>query len=199
MYFGWKLLLPVSLLNLVVDGAVDRGEASMSIPFIMFFVFALVAVGGAIMLIFAREPIHSALALILVMVSLAALYLLLGAEFIAAVQVIVYAGAIMVLFVFVIMLLNAGVEERTNFSQDGEICRAAAGDFSSLWAGALDGAFSHRRNGCEWSGSAESAAVSTSELSTMLFQKYLFPFEATSILILIAILGAVVLAKRGTE
>src|SRR5580692_9165370 len=89
----------------------------MSVPFILFFVFAFVAVGGAIMLILAREPIHSALSLIMVMVALAALYLLLGAEFIAAVQIIVYAGAIMVLFVFVIMLLNAGVEERTNWSK----------------------------------------------------------------------------------
>ena len=122
------------------------------------------------MLILAREPIHSALSLILVMVALAALYLLLGAEFIAAVQIIVYAGAIMVLFVFVIMLLNAGVEERTNFSQHGEIRRAAAGDFSAVRAGALDGAFGDRRDGCKWSGSAESAAVSTRELSTMLFR-----------------------------
>ena len=89
----------------------------MTLPFIMFFVCAALAVIGAFTLIVAREPIHSALALVLVMVSLAVLYLLLGAEFIAAVQIIVYAGAIMVLFVFVIMLLNAGVEERTDYSK----------------------------------------------------------------------------------
>ncbi len=89
----------------------------MNIAIIMFFVCALLAVAGAVMLILAREPIHSALALILVMMALAVLYLLLGAPFIAAVQIIVYAGAIMVLFVFVIMLLNAGVEERTDFSR----------------------------------------------------------------------------------
>ena len=99
----------------------------MSLPFIVFFVCAFLAVLGALTLILAREPIHSALALILVMVSLAVLYLLLGAEFIAAVQMIVYAGAIMVLFVFVIMLLNAGIEERTDLQQDREICRPAAG------------------------------------------------------------------------
>ncbi len=64
-----------------------------------------------------RHPIHSALSLIVVMVALAGLYLLMGAEFVAAVQIIVYGGAIMVLFVFVIMLLNAGVEERTNVSK----------------------------------------------------------------------------------
>jgi NADH-quinone oxidoreductase subunit J len=81
----------------------------MSLPFLLFFAFALVAVLGAVLLILAKEPIHSALSLILVMIALAVLYLLLGAEFVAAIQIIVYAGAVMVLFVFVIMLLNAGV------------------------------------------------------------------------------------------
>src|SRR5882672_9066816 len=83
----------------------------------VFLVLASVAVAGAISLILQRHPIHSALSLIVVMVALAALYLLQGAEFIAAVQIIVYGGAIMVLFVFVIMLLNAGEEERTNMSR----------------------------------------------------------------------------------
>ena len=78
---------------------------------------AAIAVLGAVSLILQRHPIHSALSLIVVMVALAGLYLLMGAEFVAAVQIIVYGGAIMVLFVFVIMLLNAGVEERTNVSK----------------------------------------------------------------------------------
>jgi len=72
---------------------------------------------GAVSLILQKHPIHSALSLIVVMVALAGLYLLLGAEFVAAVQIIVYGGAIMVLFVFVIMLLNAGVEEHTSISK----------------------------------------------------------------------------------
>ncbi|HEX9764828.1 MAG TPA: NADH-quinone oxidoreductase subunit J, partial [Candidatus Acidoferrales bacterium] len=80
----------------------------MSADVILFFLFGGLAVLGALSLVLQRHPIHSALSLILVMVSLAVLYLLLGAEFIAAIQIIVYAGAIMVLFVFVIMLLNAG-------------------------------------------------------------------------------------------
>ena len=80
---------------------------------ILFFIFAAVCVGGAINLLVQKHPINSALSLIVVMGSLALLYLLLGAEFVAAVQVIVYAGAVMVLFVFIIMLLNAGAEERT--------------------------------------------------------------------------------------
>src|ERR1700746_1718621 len=89
----------------------------MSAPLIIFFVLAAMCVIGAISLILQRHPIHSALSLIVVMVALAGLYLLMGAEFVAAVQIIVYGGAIMVLFVFVIMLLNAGEEERTNFSK----------------------------------------------------------------------------------
>src|ERR671923_2310007 len=79
---------------------------------VLFFIFAAVCIAGAINLLAQKHPISSALSLIVVMGSLAVLYLLLGAEFVAAVQIIIYAGAIMVLFVFVIMLLNAGEEER---------------------------------------------------------------------------------------
>ena len=165
----------------------------MSLPFILFFVFALISVGGAILLIMAREPIHSALALILVMMSLAGLYLMLGAEFIAAVQIIVYAGAIMVLFV--IMLLNAGTEERTDWSKIAKYAGLPLGillllELAHWMAHSLIG-----RTPANGAGSAN-VMVSTRELSMQLFQKYLFPFEATSILILIAILGALVLAKR---
>src|ERR1700758_257489 len=81
--------------------------------FVLFLIFGVVCVAGAVNLLAQRHPINSALSLVLVMGALAGEYLLLGAEFVAAIQVIVYAGAIMVLFVFVIMLLNAGVEERT--------------------------------------------------------------------------------------
>jgi NADH-quinone oxidoreductase subunit J len=171
------------------------GEARMTLPFIMFFVFALIAIGGALLLIMAREPIHSALSLIVVMMSLAGLYLMLGAEFVAAVQIIVYAGAIMVLFVFVIMLLNAGVEERTDFSKMAKYAGIPLGillllDLAHWMAHSLIG-----RTPANGAGSAN-VMVSTRDLSVQLFQKYLFPFEATSILILIAILGALVLAKR---
>jgi NADH-quinone oxidoreductase subunit J len=167
----------------------------MTLPFIVFFVCAFLAVLGAVTLILAREPIHSALALILVMASLAMLYLLLGAEFIAAVQVIVYAGAIMVLFVFVIMLLNAGLEERTDYSKLAKYAGLPLGMFLILFlahwmARSLIG--QQIANGSL----ASSTAVSTEALSKMLFREYLFPFEATSILILIAILGALVLAKK---
>src|ERR1700733_7903048 len=89
----------------------------MSFHLILFLAFGAVCVGGAVNLLAQRHPINSALSLIAVMAALAGEYLLLGAEFVAAVQVIVYAGAIMVLFVFVIMLLNAGEEEQTKGSR----------------------------------------------------------------------------------
>ena len=83
----------------------------------LFLIFGLICVTGAINLLVQKHPISSALSLVVVMASLAVEYLLLGAEFVAAVQVIVYAGAVMVLFVFVIMLLNAGEEESTKGSR----------------------------------------------------------------------------------
>jgi NADH-quinone oxidoreductase subunit J len=156
----------------------------------VFLVLAAVAVAGAISLILQRHPIHSALSLIVVMVALAGLYLLQGAEFVAAVQIIVYAGAIMVLFVFVIMLLNAGEEERTNVSRLARFVGVPLGVVFlaevAFWIGK---ATSHL-------GSAPPEAVSTRDLSTLLFREYVFPFELTSFLILIALLGALVLARR---
>jgi NADH-quinone oxidoreductase subunit J len=160
----------------------------------LFLVCAALAVAGAVTLIVAREPIHSALALILVMVALAVLYLLLGAPFIAAVQIIVYAGAIMVLFVFVIMLLNAGVEERTNFSKLAIPGIGIA--FVLLFEIAYWLAHSSIGRALANGANAPTTEASTYTLSEMLFRQYLFPFEATSILILIAILGALMLARK---
>jgi NADH-quinone oxidoreductase subunit J len=166
----------------------------MTVPFLVFFLCALLAIAGSVALILAKEPIHSALSLVLVMMSLAVLYLLLGAPFVAAVQVLVYAGAIMVLFVFVIMLLNAGVEERTNWSKIapiGLVLGAVILGGLSYWL------YHSQPGGIIANGPAGSVSpVDTRELSELLFRQYLFPFEATSILILIAILGALVLAKK---
>jgi NADH-quinone oxidoreductase subunit J len=162
----------------------------MNAAFIMFMALAVLAVAGAINLIAQRHPIHSALSLIVVMVALAGEYLLLGAEFIAAVQIIVYAGAIMVLFVFVIMLLNAGVEERTNLSH---IARFLGLPVAAVLLAELAWAV---RRGSEAAGVVPAGAVSTRDLSTLLFHEYAFPFELTSVLILVAIMGAIALAKR---
>lgn len=160
---------------------------------ILFFLLALVAIGGAVSLILQKHPIHSALSLIVVMVAIAGLYLLLGAEFISAVQIIVYAGAIMVLFVFVIMLLNAGVEERTHFSRSATYIGVPV---AVLLAATL--AWWVAMGSAAVSGSS-GQTTSTRDLSMLLFRDYAFPFELTSVLILIAIMGALVLAKRESE
>ncbi len=156
----------------------------------MFLILAAMVVAGAVSLIVQRHPIHSALSLVVVMVALAGLYLLQGAEFVAAVQIIVYAGAIMVLFVFVIMLLNAGEEERSNVSRLARFVGVPLGLVFlvevAYWIGR---ATAHL-------GSPPVEMVSTRDLSTLLFREYVFPFELTSFLILIALLGALVLARR---
>jgi len=163
----------------------------MTAPLVIFFVLAAVAVFGAISLIVQKHPIHSALSLILVMVALAGLYLLMGAEFVAAVQIIVYGGAIMVLFIFVIMLLNAGEEERTNFSKLAMYAGVPlAVAMTGLIAAAIVG------SNAAMPARAPETLTSTRQLSTLLFQEFVYPFELTSFLILVAILGAIVLAQR---
>ncbi len=162
----------------------------MNASLAIFFVLAAVAVAGSVSLILQRHPIHSALSLIVVMVALAGLYLLLGAEFVAAVQIIVYGGAIMVLFIFVIMLLNAGEEERTNFSK----IAAYAGVPMAVAVAGLIAAAITRSNLPP--AQATTALTSTKSLSMLLFQDFVYPFELTSFLILVAILGAIVLAQR---
>jgi len=160
---------------------------------ILFLVFAAIAVVCAINVVVQTHPISSALSLVGVMGSLAVLYLLLGAEFIAMAQVIVYAGAIMVLFVFVIMLLNAGAESHRGRSLAVQLVGVPGffGLLALLSFVALRlypnsravhfGAFTH--------GTAR-------DVGQALFTRYLLPFEVTSILVLIAIIGAVVLALK---
>lgn len=165
----------------------------ISVHLILFLAFGAVAVGGAVNLLVQRHPINSALSLIAVMAALAGEYLLLGAEFVAALQVIVYAGAIMVLFVFVIMLLNAGEEERTSGSRVALIFGVPGMLLGSL----LVAWVVLRHSG------TEAVAIGAlpgppKTIGQMLFHEFLLPFEVTSILILIAIMGAVVLASRPT-
>ncbi len=159
---------------------------------LLFLIFAAIAVVCAINLVVQTHPISSAISLVGVMGALAALYLLLGGEFIAAAQLVVYAGAIMVLFVFVIMLLNAGIEEHTNFSK-------LAGFPGLLLAFALTGfiaATIARSTDTVQAASQLGNMASTRDLSTMIFKDFVYPFELTSFLILVAVLGAIVLAQR---
>jgi len=160
---------------------------------ILFIVFAIVAVVCAFNLVLQKHPISSALSLIGVMGSLAVLYLLLGAEFIAMAQIIVYGGAVMVLFIFVIMLLNAGAEKSSGKSWFAQIAGLPLLlVFVAVLGVLIRGAMPAMRPvefGSWVGGTAQ-------HIGQMLFTEYLLPFEIISILILIAIIGAVVLAQR---
>jgi NADH-quinone oxidoreductase subunit J len=160
---------------------------------VIFLVFAIIAVVCAINVVIQAHPISSAISLVGVMGSLAVLYLLLGAEFLAAAQVIVYAGAVMVLFVFVIMLLNAGAETRKGRSFMVQLLGVPllvtllgllAYIVQRLYPIGTMVHFGGFRHG------------TPQDVGRALFSTYLLPFEVTSILILIAILGAIVLARK---
>jgi NADH-quinone oxidoreductase subunit J len=158
---------------------------------ILFLIFGGVCVAGAVNLLVQRHPINSALSLVAVMGSLAGEYLLLGAEFVAAVQVIIYAGAIMVLFTFVIMLLNAGEEERTDGSRVAlliGIPGMLAGSVLMAWV-----LLAHSGTGAVAAGALPGPPKL---IGWLLFHDVLLPFEVTSVLVLIAIMGAVVLASH---
>jgi len=160
---------------------------------ILFFVFAIIAVVCAINVVVQTHPISSAISLVGVMGSLAVLYLLLGAEFLAAAQVIVYAGAIMVLFVFTIMLLNAGAENREGRSLAAQLLGVPLlVAFLGLMAYFVERLFPSST--MVHFGGFTGGGVR--EIGKALFGAYLLPFEVTSILILIAIVGAIVLARK---
>jgi NADH-quinone oxidoreductase subunit J len=156
---------------------------------VLFTIFALFCLGGAISLLLQRHPINSALSLIVVMGSLALLYLLLGAEFVAAVQVIVYAGAIMVLFVFVIMLLNVGEEERSGKNRLALVLGIPG---VIAVAGLIVWTLLHSHGSI----SINEYHSTTKQLAASLFTDFLLPFEVTSVLLLIAIMGAVITARK---
>ncbi len=163
---------------------------------ILFFLFAAFCLAGAINLLLQTHPINSALSLIVVMTSLAVLYLLLGAEFLAAAQIIVYSGAVMVLFTFVVMLLNAGREERTLGSR---AARSIGFPAVVVLLGVIATVIIRARGlGAAHLGHGLTNAPNQSNLvllSQVLFHELLLPFEVTSVLILIAILGTVALAR----
>jgi NADH-quinone oxidoreductase subunit J len=179
----------------------------------VFYLFATLAVVSACLCILQRNPVSAALWLVSTMFSLAAIYVLLDAQFIAAIQVLVYAGAVMVLFLFVIMLLNLG-HATSDLRGPSSVAAAIvlvgllAIELFTLWR------YTPRRLATELAQSPAlgdpNAAFAAGEIARQetaargvvgaiaapLFQTYLVPFEITSILLLVAIIGAVVLAKR---
>ncbi len=162
---------------------------------LLFILFAGLAIGCAVAMVAQRNPLYSAISLIGVFISLASLYVMLAAPFIAAVQVIVYAGAIMVLVVFVIMLLNVEEEERpqlrTRYLLPSAIVLAALLFAESAFIISFVGTSPNTPD------TNNSDVGLTMSIGTGLFTKYLLPFEITSLLLLMAIVGAMTLARRG--
>lgn len=157
-----------------------------------FWLFSALAIGAALAMVTRKSPVASALWLVNVMFALAALYVMLGANFLGAAQVLVYAGAIMVVFVFVVMLLNLGendVKERRSMG-------------AALAAAAVGGALAAelfiviRSAPQEMSTLLPVDSDALAPLANSLFTDNLIAFEVTSVLLLVALIGAVVLAKR---
>ncbi len=167
----------------------------MTFEQVVFFSLAAVAVFSAVMMIFQRNPVNSALYLILNFFCLGGLYLTLSAQFIAMVQVLVYAGAIMVLFLFVIMLLNLGDDKHLR-EHLGVRTYFGIG-FSIALVVELLYLFGFRSPSASAQQSPSAAEMGTVEyVGKVLFTKFLFPFEVTSLLLLAAIVGVVILAKK---
>ena len=172
----------------------------------LFYVFSAVAVLSALMVIVRKNPVVSALFLVLTFFCVAGIYLLLNAQFIAAVQIIVYAGAIMVLFLFVLMLLNLSPEElKENISRSRKVVAAlgsvvlfallATAIYTSPTVQTSPGAADLVSDVAEVVTDDVYRAGETAGMASSLFKEHVLPFELTSILILVAIIGAIYLTK----
>src|SRR5688572_9544018 len=162
----------------------------------LFYLFAAVTVVASLLVIAQRNPIYSVLLLILSFGGLSGLYVLLNAPFVAVIQIIVYAGAIMVLFLFVVMLLNAPREEIVQSGMiDAAGSRAIGGLLAVAFAAELAWALTRSR-ALAPTAAGDRASYSVAVIGQRIFQDYAFAFEATSILILVAMVGAVTLASR---
>jgi len=162
----------------------------------LFYVFSMIAVASAVLVVVLRNPVYSALSLVVTFFCLAGLFVLLDAYFLSAVMVIVYAGAIMILFLFVIMLLNLGRREMMD---------AAVGRFRWLFVLVLLGAllaqvgFVARQAWFHGPGPSTNRALqarNTEYIGELLFTEYLFPFEVASVILTVALVGVVVLVKQ---
>jgi NADH-quinone oxidoreductase subunit J len=162
---------------------------------VIFFLFAALALGSAIVVVTHRSPIYSTLSLVLTLFSVAVLFVLLGAPFVGALQVLVYAGAIVVLFLFVIMLLNVQKEESAHAGAGAQLWVALVG--AIVFSGMLWLAF--WRGGFPQVSPLTEESVELKGLARELFSGYLLPFEIVGLLLLVAVIGATVAARRPGE
>lgn len=165
----------------------------MELQSILFWVFSILGLAGGIGLLLNRNPVHAALCLIVNFFSIAGLYLSLQAEFLAVIQVLVYAGAIMVLFLFVIMLLNLNKEARQSYSP----MRLAAYVLGIAFIAEMMIVFRSAIPNTEGGIAEGNFLFSSAEaIGALLMTRYLFPFEMISVILLAALVGAIVIAKK---
>ena len=165
-----------------------------------FYLFGAIAIAASLLVIAQRNPIYSVLLLIASFGALSALYVLLDAPFVAVIQIIVYAGAIMVLFLFVVMLLNAPHEDTEFDERVHPLLRPGPMRFGALLALGLgvELLWALTRGG-DTGAFAGGSVTSVRVIGRALFTDYAFAFEVTSVLILIAMVGAIVLARKETR
>lgn len=172
----------------------------MDISPVAFYIFAGLAIACSILVVFKKNPVSSAFSLVLVFAAFAGIYANMDAHMIAALQILVYAGAIMVLFIFVIMLLNAD-EPSFDMRRSHPIIKALVGIFCVVllamfvWA-QKQSEVSHLPRGPFTVAAVEAAGGNSKVISQLMFSKYVLPFELTSVLLLAGIVGAVAIAKR---
>lgn len=162
---------------------------------IIFLALAFITVVSAIMVITRKEIVHSAMFLILTFFGVAGLYVQLRAQFLAAVQILVYAGGIMVLYLFVILLVNQRAVEKSRDSKEFKVVVTVVGiflflEFILIFLGAT------YRQGVSEKAAETSIMGNTEQIGAVLYTKFLFPFELVSIVLLAAMIGAIVLSKR---
>jgi len=163
----------------------------------LFYLFGAIAVLASLLVIAQRNPVYSVLLLITSFGALSALYILLEAPFVAVIQIIVYAGAIMVLFLFVVMLLNAPHEDTEYDERTHPLLRPGPMRFGGVLALVLIAELLWALSQATRAGGFPSGPVPTvHDIGRVLFTDYAFQFEVTSVLILVAMLGAVVMARR---
>ena len=174
----------------------------MASDLLLFYLFAAITVVGALAVIGQRNPIYSVMAIVGSFCGLSGLYVLLEAPFVAVVQIIIYAGAILVLFLFTVMLLNASRENAAEWDRSHPYYRPGPTRVGAVMAivllGQLVWAVTRMTDGGAGIGEGQPAASSVRLLGRVLFTDYMFAFEVTSILIIAGMVGAVVLAgKKG--
>jgi NADH-quinone oxidoreductase subunit J len=171
----------------------------MTTPQIFFAYFAISMTVLSLLVVTRRNPVHSVLLMLVLFVHIAVLYLFLNAEFLAAIQIIIYAGAILVLFLFVIMLLNLKQEETVKKYQSQWPISAGIAIVFAIFLSMVVGKITVMPPLGEYSIEAIKAEGSMMTIGMVLYTKYLLPFEIASLVLLVALIGAVVLAKKRIE